>query len=324
MTIHPEILSDVFAVYKFLIKQGWQGIPFHTPAQFSAMTLYGNRMAATPMPMQPLWRGENEYHEKCMPSLYRRTWSSLEALERQVQLEDFRLILKNNPQVQEMEKGGLEVNYIGMAQHYGIETHVLDLTNSFLVSAFFATTTYDSLKDAYFPILHTISQGVIYFFSLGCMFNFGQAPAIWPIGLEALHRPGEQRGFGIEMTDQNHDLNNYSGAYMFRFWHNPEASMRIWQITKGGSTLFPYDPMAEKVRNIRNYRIYSEEALRLAYENSKGWNVSLDEVRKSLLSAGCTFVNKIPFAYTINELKYINDQYRKMYPDSFENDDRRN
>ena len=201
MTIHPEVLTDVFTVFDYLQEQGWRGIPFHTYPQFSAMTLYGNRMAAAPMPMQPLWRGECEFHEKCKPSLYRHKWSPLEALERQVQLEDFRLLLQENPQIKEMKGAGLDVNYIGLAQHYGIETNVLDLTNSFLVAAFFATTTYDSLTDAYYPILHYVSQGVIYFFSMGCMSNFGQEPFIWPIGLEALRRPGEQRGFGLEMTD---------------------------------------------------------------------------------------------------------------------------
>lgn len=93
MTIHPEVLPDVFAVFKYLQEQGWTGIPYHTPPQFEAMTLYGNRMAAAPMPMSPLWRGENEYHERCLPSLYRRKWSPLQKLERLIQLEDFRLIL---------------------------------------------------------------------------------------------------------------------------------------------------------------------------------------------------------------------------------------
>ena len=59
MTIHPEVLSDVFAVFKYLQEQGWTGIPYHTPPQFQAMALYGNRMAATPMLMSPLCRGES-------------------------------------------------------------------------------------------------------------------------------------------------------------------------------------------------------------------------------------------------------------------------
>ena len=34
MTIHPEVLPDVFAVFKYLQEQGWTGIPYHTPPQF--------------------------------------------------------------------------------------------------------------------------------------------------------------------------------------------------------------------------------------------------------------------------------------------------
>lgn len=313
-----EVFSDVFAVYNFLTKEKGWSLGFHTPPQFEAMTLYGNRMAAAPMPMSPLWRGENEYHEKCLPSLYRHELTPLEKLERQIQLEDFREILQVNPEIKEMEEGGLEVNYNGLAQHYGIETNVLDLTNSFLVAAFFATTTYDSLMDVYRPIVHTVSQGVIYFFPTGDYMNFGHEAPIWPIGMEALRRPGEQRGFGMEMDEMHRDLNHYSGAHLFRFWHSPQASIKIWQMTHGGYDLFPYDPMTEKVRNMRKYRIYSEEGLRLAFKKMEDPGMSLEEARDALVQAGCIFVNKVPFAYTKREEEYINDLFRKMYPGNFE------
>lgn len=316
MHIHPEVLPDVFAVFKYLQEQGWTGIPYHTPPQFEAMTLYDNRMAAAPIPMSPLWRGESEYHEKCLPSLYRRDWSPLEKLERQIQLEDFRVILQVNPEIKEMEEGGLEVNYNGLAQHYGIETNVLDLTNSFLVAAFFATTTYDSLMDVYRPIVHTVSQGVIYFFPSGAFMNMGIKPPIWPIGMEALRRPGEQRGFGMEMTEEHKDLNKYLDGHLFRFWHTPQASMKIWEKTNGGGFLFPYDPMTEKVRNIKKYRIYSEGALQKAYEKGN-MEKTLEKVRGALIAEGCTFVDKLPFAYTDKEIVYINDLFRKMYPGNF-------
>lgn len=318
MTLHPEVLPDVFAVFKYLQEQGWTGIPYHTPPQFEAMTLYENRMAAVPMPMSPLWRGENEFHEKCLPSLYRRGWSSLEKLERQIQLEDFRLILQANPEIKEMVEGGLEVNYNGLAQHYGIETNVLDLTNSFLVAAFFATTVYDSLMDAYRPILHTVSQGIIYFFPTLGFHNFGHEPPIWPIGMAPLRRPGEQRGFGMEMTEENKDLNQYSNGHAFRFWHTPLASLKVWNETQRGDILFPYDPMAEKVRNIRKYRIYSDEGLRLAFEKSDNGGLTLEEVRGCLIDSGCSFIDKLPYAYTMKETRYINDLYRKKFPGNFE------
>ena len=185
-----------------------------------------------------------------------------------------------------------------MAQHYGIETNVLDLTNSFLVAAFFATTTYDTLMDVYRPITHYVTSGVIYFFPTGDFMNFGHEAPIWPIGMEALRRPGEQRGFGMEMNGKHRDLNNYSGAHVFRFWHTPEASMKIWQMTHGGYDLFPFDPMTEKVTNMRKYRIYSKEGLRRAFDKTEGIEMSSEDVRKALVQDGCTFVDRLPFAYT--------------------------
>ena len=78
--------------------------------------------------------------------------------------------------------------------------------------------------------------------------------------------------------------------------------MKIWQLTKGGKELFPYDPIAEKVRNIRKYRIYSEEALQIAYEKEGERGLSIDETRKALEDKGCTFVKRLPFSYTVKEL----------------------
>lgn len=39
MHLHPEVLPDVFAVFKYLQEQGRTGIPYQTLPQFEAMTL---------------------------------------------------------------------------------------------------------------------------------------------------------------------------------------------------------------------------------------------------------------------------------------------
>ena len=110
MTINQQVFPNVFAVFEYLTNvEGWS-LELHTPPQFQVRTLYGNRMAAVPMPMSPLFRGESEFHEKCLPSLFRKKWTLAQTLERQIQLEDFHQALQANPEIKEMEEGGLEVN----------------------------------------------------------------------------------------------------------------------------------------------------------------------------------------------------------------------
>ena len=162
-----------------------------------------------------------------------------------------------------------------------------------------------------------VESEIIYFFPTGGFMNWGEEPPIWPIGMEALRRPGEQRGFGMELTDEKKDLNNCLGGYLFRFWHTPTVSMKIWNETKGGSILFPYDPMTEKVRNMRKYRIYSKASLQKVYKMDGDLRISFKKVQEALAAVCCTFVEKLPFAYTDKEVVYINELFRKMYPGNF-------
>ena len=129
------VFKDVFEVFKYLKSKGWS-IGWYAAPHFEVMTLHDNHVVASPTPFQPLYRGQSSYYERCLPSLYRRKWSDLQKLERLVQIEDFKTILNDNPEIKDEIEGGLAVNYIGLAQHYGIETNVIDLTNSFGVAAF--------------------------------------------------------------------------------------------------------------------------------------------------------------------------------------------
>ena len=213
-----------------------------------------------------------------------------------------------------MEQAGLVVNYEALAQHYGIATNMMDMTNSPLVAAFFATTRYDAVSDSYSPILNTVSKGIIYFAPTGDFLNFSNNNRIWPIGQEALRRPGEQRAYAMVMDEYS----NFNMAH-FTFWHNPESSLRVWELTKGGQMFFPFDPMAEKVRIMKKYRIYSLDALKNAYNLNQDFAESFKDARQIMEKRGCTFLSHLPFSYTKEEIRYITDLYHKMYPGSFGN-----
>lgn len=303
--------SSVFAVFEHLKSKGWSGF-YHTSPNFEVMQFDSNQLIACPIPMNPLYRGQSAIYHPCKPSLYRGTWTKEQLFERQIQLNDFKSILHANPQIKDLEDNDLFVNYEALAQHYGIATNMMDMTNSPLVAAFFATTGYDPIVDRYYPILHTVSKGVIYFSPTGSLMNFSNRNRIWPIGQEALRRPGEQRAFAMTMDEQS-DFNMLA----FPFWHDPHSSLKVWDMTHGGQLLFPYDPMAEKVRVMKKYKIYSLDGLNKAYESDKDFADSLDKARQIMEGKGCSFVNNLPFAYTNAEIHYITELYHKMYPDSF-------
>lgn len=303
--------SSVFAVFDYLKSKGWGGL-YHTPPRFEVIQFSDNQLIACPMPMSPLYRGQNAIFNPCKPSLYRRNWTKEQLFERQIQLNEFKAILQDNPQVKDLESNGLLVNYEALAQHYGIPTSMMDMTNSSLVAAFFATTEYDPITDHYRPIVHTISKGIIYFSPTGDMLNFSNRNRIWPIGQEVLKRPGEQRAYAMTMEKET-EFNMMA----FEFWHDSESSLRIWEMTNRGEMFFPYDPMAEKVRAMKKCRIYSLGSIRKAYVEAKNIADSYDKTKHRMEQLGCTFVDKLPFAYTDDEINRLTVEYHKMYPDSF-------
>lgn len=142
-----SVFPNILVLFEYLKARGWVGLAHSGPC-FECMQLYGDRLAAAPMPMNPLYRGESEFHPVCKPNIFRKDWTETERLEMDIQMADFRRMLECHPQIQDLKKSGLYVNYTGLAQHYGLKTNVLDLTNSPLVAAFFATTEYDGVEAA--------------------------------------------------------------------------------------------------------------------------------------------------------------------------------
>lgn len=197
---------------------------------------------------------------------------------------------------------------------------IIDLTNSFGVAAFFATSDYDSLTGTYKPIVESHRQGVIYFLSSGMFNNWGQGSGdddycIWPIGLEALPRPGEQRGFGAYMK-KDIDFNAIAPCRFF-FRQNKASSLECQRRFNWGMNLFPFDPMVEKVNNIRKYRVYGKDSIRKVVDRHPELLLDADGATDMLRKSGCFLVDSTPFKYTQEEISYITDRYHKMYPDSF-------
>lgn len=312
------IFSDVNEVFEYLHNMGWSQVATLAYAApiFQVMMINDQWGAYFPMPVHPLYRGQRYYYNICKPSLYRKCWTKEQQIERLIQIEDFKHILDENPEIKGLKQADLFVNYMGLAQHYGIETDMLDMTNSPLVAAFFATTTYDPKSRKYYPVEDCVSIGCIYFDALGTMMNGGnngEIRDIWPVGMEALRRPGEQRGYTIRLKEDDNYNTIINHPICFRFIQNRDWSYRIFAATNGGSMLFPYDPMADKVWAMRKYRIYGLDSLTKVLENELLTD-SISEIKEALEDTGCHFISSSPFLYTKEVLAYIDAEYKKKFP----------
>ncbi len=310
------IFKDLKEVFIYLYDIGWSQIKLnrYSAPYFDVMSISDNKCAYFPMPMSPLYRGQNTFYTDCKPSLYRTKWTKNMELERQIQFEDFKTILQDNPEVKGLMRVNLRENYCGLAQHYGMATNLMDFTNSPLVAAFFATTEYDEITNTYRPVTNKLQVGALYFSALGGMLNmppFTEKPSeLWPIGSMALARPSEQRGYGLIMGLHD-NLNTMMGYSCFKFWQNSKLSIDVFNMTKGGEIFFPYDPMVEKVRMMQSTRVYGKDSLqKICKKNNKNYS----ETKMSLTLDGCQFLLSTPFKYTDKELKYINEEYSRKFP----------
>lgn len=68
-----------------------------------------------------------------------------------MRIVEFELMLKQYPSVQFFEQERFEVDYVGLAQHYGLNTSVLDLTSDINTALFFAMCDYNRVEDCYHP-----------------------------------------------------------------------------------------------------------------------------------------------------------------------------
>ena len=124
-----------------------------------------------------------------------------------------------------------------VAQHYGLPTGYVDLSQSLDVSTFFACCKWDSNSEEWRPVGD--GEGVIYMVDV----RHPDCVTVKPVCLQAFPRPSEQWAWAhkIEMS-QDFDMFPHVRKFMFR--HDFAASERILNRFDGGAALFPQDPLS--------------------------------------------------------------------------------
>lgn len=250
-----------------------------------------------------LFRGQEQFYERCVPSLFRQEeLTPMDIFINQVRLEEFKLMLQQYPQVRYFEDIGVVVDYKGLAQHYGIETDVLDLTSSIDVALFFAMCSYDSDSHEYYPKTDSSKQYIgylyayPYFFHMAFGNNLQREVKLMPIGLQPFKRPGLQRGFALHFSPGEQFV-----APIYSFTYTAYDSQEIFSKL---SHIFEEDDLAKVSRRISKSETLSTDALaitcarhsfrifgrRLSYNKAR---LSLKENNISLTSSPTWLLSKV-------------------------------
>lgn len=201
-----------------------------------------------------LYRGQNRYHEPCIPSLY-RNHTPIDIIFRAAKWMELGFAINQHPAalwLQGLEIEGLEfeTNPQSLAQHYGFPSAMLDFSRSRDVAMFFATCGYDEKTDEYHPL--TSGKAVLYTIDLRQMIlerDRNSCPIA--LGLEPLPRPEAQKAFGIQLLP-GQDLNSKRWSRSVVFDINKQQSELYYEMFEGGRTLFPSNPFDSHIRFLRD------------------------------------------------------------------------
>jgi hypothetical protein len=147
---------------------------------------------------------------------------------------------------------------MALAQHYGIPTGYIDLSESFDVACFFATCRFADGR-GWQPCADGV--GVIYCLPLGGIPI--RPDVLQPIGLQVFPRPREQWGW-VLVTGMGVDFESLPRLGIFEFTQNLTVSEYFWRKFKHGADLFPADAMADVAEEIMESAILPGDLLATA------------------------------------------------------------
>ena len=217
-------------------------------------------------PPRVLFRGQVKRYEPCFPSASRVVDGKATRLNELNDRDQARLIanlvktqwfvnaLRETAAVRWMNQQRLHIDEVAVAQHYGLPTGYIDLTQSLEVAAFFACCRYNSQARRWEPA--TEGKGVIY------AVDWHSSPfrgPVRPINLQVFPRPSEQWGWSHEMRlGEDFDKLPYVTKLIFK--HDERISARILNHFLQGKSLFPPDPLSTLADRIVDSKTVPEVA----------------------------------------------------------------
>lgn len=244
------------------------------------------------------FRGQREKYKNCFPSICRNmnitSYSASELdinsqanfIVSQVKLLIFKEILESLPQFKYFEENKYYLDKDSLAQHYGLNTGFIDVTQSIDVAAFFACSKLNSTNNTWEPVSE--GEGIIYIFDeTTSMLPYGRLKAI---GLQPFPRPAEQWAWTCELN-MSLDFDKLPNVERFIFRHNCQASKSVLSKVNDGKDLFPVDKLADITELISNS----------------------NQLPINLINETIDYFSDVEFGIKISDKEFIMKEISKMY-----------
>ena len=201
-----------------------------------------------------IYRGQGRIYNPCLPTLFRQPRTKEEIFVEQGRIAEFRLLLEQYGVTKKFEQNHYNIDYVGLAQHYGLNTSVLDFTSDIEIALFFAMCDYDKAEDCY---KHKTEDkeyvGYIYAkltHETSDKRNdnnpFGTfSGRVKVIGVQPFKRPGVQRGFSFDAGS-----NGLQNAYLYSFSYTKKDSEDIYRHFHNGADLWCKDVITSYAKKI--------------------------------------------------------------------------
>ena len=213
--------------------------PFAPPTdKFEIIQASGNSYILLPTASDYafLFRGQNAFYKDCAPTLYRRRKTPGEIFEQRLKCAEFQLMAEELPAVQYFRQQKFSIDYLGLAQHYGLQTDILDLTVDPDIALFFAMCDYDPRNDRY-TAKSQEREYIGYLYAINVFSYTDYSPKklenlftskLKAIGLQPFDRPGNQKAFSLHLDEgEKLKANLYSSITRSRIRRNTVGNTLI-------------------------------------------------------------------------------------------------
>jgi hypothetical protein len=239
------------------------------------------------MPLHPtdyLYRGQTRRYSPCQSSISRDINTSersrLELVRRLAIARWFIKGLDQHPVFQWASSYGLHIDRLSIAQHYGVATGYIDLSEAIEVAVFFATCFFNGRS--WMPA--TDGEGILY------RIDWSSAPTSLssraePISLQPFARPHQQWAWTLELGI-GEDFEQLPGLEAAVFEHREDVGREMLRRFHDGADLYPHDPISSLAARARSARQIPVEFLRSAIADVKDrGDLSVDAAAEIALEA---------------------------------------